>query len=428
MYWIIANRISEKSIPPSRDKSGETTDSPAEPGELACRATSQNSSRIGIGMAWIIAFGLVLAACAGFDSGKTDATSVDRNACRTLQPIPIEEIQVGQRVAGVNPAQSNSGEEWPQPEPELWQRIELQCVHDEGKTCEIVLLRPRMWLISKGAKLGATIELDMPEMGVAGQATIRSIERCPPIDSGPGNVVTGTFSHLPNAQLVDVRFETLADPVGCTANHPFWSSDRKTFVPARELQVGEKVHAEFGEQVSVVSVTPRPDLERVYNIEVYGEHVYLVSSLGIVVHNTCWFDEWGIEPKQKLPDLDTPSGADGSSHVTYVIKDRGGRVVYVGKASTSSGTPQQALQGRLGNHAHYNPSSGDVAEIIDVQRNADACAGAEQYFKTGFENQGAKLRNVNEPLNFRWNKNPGKSGLAKTMTKIHAFFVDWLGR
>jgi hypothetical protein len=34
-------------------------------------------------------------------------------------------------------------------------------------------------------------------------------------------------------------------------------------------------------------VSPRPQQERVYNLEVWRQHVYLVTNLGVLTHNAC---------------------------------------------------------------------------------------------------------------------------------------------
>ncbi|MCP4594564.1 MAG: hypothetical protein GY842_27855, partial [bacterium] len=71
---------------------------------------------------------------------------------------------------------------------------------------------------------------------------------------------------------------------GATATHPFWSLDRQAFVPAGDLTVGERIATLRGE-THVVSMTPHGAPETVYNLEVWGEHVYHVGRLAALVHN-----------------------------------------------------------------------------------------------------------------------------------------------
>ncbi|HMO16319.1 MAG TPA: polymorphic toxin-type HINT domain-containing protein [Pirellulaceae bacterium] len=72
-----------------------------------------------------------------------------------------------------------------------------------------------------------------------------------------------------------------------TAEHPFWSVTRDEFVPAGELVLGEEVVTIDGQIWRLTSITPRAGPETVYNFEVAGEHVYYVTSDGLLVHNSC---------------------------------------------------------------------------------------------------------------------------------------------
>jgi hypothetical protein len=69
------------------------------------------------------------------------------------------------------------------------------------------------------------------------------------------------------------------------ANHPFWSVDQQRFVAASELRPGGHVHTRKLGVAVIAYIAPRPNEHRVYNLEVYGEHVYEVSALGLLVHN-----------------------------------------------------------------------------------------------------------------------------------------------
>ncbi|MFN6108448.1 MAG: polymorphic toxin-type HINT domain-containing protein, partial [Planctomycetaceae bacterium] len=116
-------------------------------------------------------------------------------------------------------------------------------------------------------------------------AEVLAIEPCPPLASGPGRTVTGTFAHAA-ADVLDLEIEGLDTPLGCTANHPFWSADRHDFVPAGALTIGEHLQTESGTLRQVTRITPRrgPPVA-VFNLEVDAEHVYYVSTAGVLVHN-----------------------------------------------------------------------------------------------------------------------------------------------
>ncbi|MCY2966216.1 MAG: polymorphic toxin-type HINT domain-containing protein, partial [Planctomycetota bacterium] len=129
------------------------------------------------------------------------------------------------------------------------------------------------------------IHLDLPEIGAVGRAELVSLEPCPPIEPGQGRIVTGTFAHS-SAEVIDIEITGVEEPIGCTANHPFWSEDRQDFVQAGTLRIGENLRSESGTLLQVTRITPRtgPPVE-VFNLEVDAEHVYYVSAGGVLVHN-----------------------------------------------------------------------------------------------------------------------------------------------
>ncbi|MDO4551015.1 MAG: polymorphic toxin-type HINT domain-containing protein [Planctomycetia bacterium] len=94
------------------------------------------------------------------------------------------------------------------------------------------------------------------------------------------------FAHISDS-VIDLHIEDQDKPIGCTANHPFWSVDRQEFVEAGQLREGERLLLFNGETKRVIQNLPRPGPETVYNLEVFGEHVYLVTADGVLVHNYC---------------------------------------------------------------------------------------------------------------------------------------------
>jgi hypothetical protein len=51
------------------------------------------------------------------------------------------------------------------------------------------------------------------------------------------------------------------------------------------MELGERVQTFQGETKRIVLKLPRPGSHRVYNLEVYAEHVYFVGEQGLLVHN-----------------------------------------------------------------------------------------------------------------------------------------------
>jgi len=70
-----------------------------------------------------------------------------------------------------------------------------------------------------------------------------------------------------------------------TSNHSIYSADRLDFVPAGELRVGETLRNLDG-FVRIESIEQLGSEERVYNLEIHGEHVFRVAYSGVLVHNS----------------------------------------------------------------------------------------------------------------------------------------------
>jgi hypothetical protein len=129
------------------------------------------------------------------------------------------------------------------------------------------------------------IFLMLHELAAVGPAEVVRVEPCPPIEPDAGRLVTGTFSHH-SGEVLDIAVDGLSEPIGCTGAHPFWSADRQDFIPARDLALGETLRTESGTLRQIIRITPRrgPPVA-VFNLEVDVEHVYYVSTAGVLVHN-----------------------------------------------------------------------------------------------------------------------------------------------
>lgn len=192
-------------------------------------------------------------------------------------------------------------------DPAHWRSIELVMDHPNVGTCNITLLRPLPWITLTGAKVGQSIRLTMPEMGIMGPALVKSIGPCPPSKADPAKpappgqkyrAVTGTFKTA-NAVVLNLFVEGLSEPIGATASHPFYSVDRKGWVAAGDLRPGETLRTESG-TAKFVRAERKPGTETVYNLEVHKSHNFYVSKAKLLVHNNC------------VPDLATLKFSDGA--------------------------------------------------------------------------------------------------------------------
>jgi len=129
----------------------------------------------------------------------------------------------------------------------------------------------------------------MPEMGAEGLAEVLAVEPCPeppPLPAGcdpdQHRLVTGVFRHtaVEVCELILANGETIQ----VTPQHPFWSIDRQTWVPAGNLQPGEQLKTLTG-VVACETIQHRQDVQPVYNVEVDADHVYRVGEAGVLAHN-----------------------------------------------------------------------------------------------------------------------------------------------
>ena len=140
-----------------------------------------------------------------------------------------------------------------------------------------------------------------------------------------------------------------------TSNHSIYSADRLDFVPAGELRVGETLRNLEGD-VRIESIEQFGSEERVYNLEIHGEHVFRVASSGLLVHNSSgaqanapssggkihsvYEDGKQVLAGQQPPRLGAAKpmpGAEGSH--TQLRWDTKNNRVYQGREFDSNGNP-----------------------------------------------------------------------------------------
>lgn len=280
----------------------------------------------------------------------------------------IEDVAIFDRLAGSNPALSDAERALPEPDPATWRVLRLRMTEEGGGRLRIRLARPLTWIELAGAEPGGWISLDLPEMGAVGRAEVLAIDACPPLWPGRGNVVTGTFTHEAGANLVTVRFSGGIEPIGVTDNHPFWSEDRRDFIPVGRLRHGERVRTKTG-TAEVIAVAKRPG-EMVYNLEVHGEHVYEVSSMGVLVHNSCagfnpamrqaqdWLKARGFDPSKATPFASRMSERFGGGRINGMRHDNVG---YRIEFDARSGAHINVFAGKeIGPHFTFSQNEADM--------------------------------------------------------------------
>jgi hypothetical protein len=261
---------------------------------------------------------------------------------RAIGEQPIESIRVGQRVIAHNPLPDSSARTSDAEvgvDAATWRLLRLRAEErwPDGTldVVEVETLQPPEWVAAHRARPGAWVPLplDLLEMGLPEtlRARVMANEPCPDIPAGPGSVVLTTVNHL-NPELYEL---TLADAAGRessarpTGLHKFYSEDRGAWTNTRDLRDGERLRSIDG-PLTVERLTRVPGVHRVYNLTVAGEHVYHVSSLGLLSHNNvpCGATSGAVPTKLHKNRRDYV----GESHV-YVIKAPDGTVYKVGKSS-----------------------------------------------------------------------------------------------
>ena len=245
---------------------------------------------IGTGLFWLLHGGEAGQSAAPQVTQTTfvSHTSDDPTPSPGVTTRNIEDIRVGDRVIARNPQVSEHERAgWREPDEDTWGFFKLEMPLPQHGVLEIEIIRPLEWEPWNSARAGDVIPLDLPEMGAVGSARVVETATRPPIQQSPdGQVVTATFRHPPSTDVLNVVFEGSDTPVGVTSNHLFWSVEANDYLQIGEMSVGDRLLTQQGEVRRIVSLQPRARPQRVYNLEVYGEHVYFVGACGILAHNT----------------------------------------------------------------------------------------------------------------------------------------------
>ena len=166
------------------------------------------------------------------------------------------------------------------------------------------------------------------------------------------NPATGQLESKPVKQIFrrttyHLRHLTFESPTGArqtfetTDEHPFWSHGAARWIPAGDLQPGDRVIDPHGGQSQLIAThrDPHPEGVTVYNFEVEGFHSYFVAGKGpggqpVLVHNTC-----RVSPKTgRLQELRPSKGGTGPNRWHNSL-DAQGRFIYAPKGAVQ-------LQGR----------------------------------------------------------------------------------
>ena len=201
------------------------------------------------------------------------------------EQVAIENIRLGDRVETTSSHPRTRV-------PHSWMAAYLRLATDDGtgRVFHIGLLRPKTWFAAQGVSApGDELFLELGELGATGRAVIQRIDESPHIGEGNGRLVLMTATHASN-DVYELSFVEGGEALRGTGGHPLYSLDRDDWVSVRDLQVGERLQTAEG-AVAVEALEKVRGEHRVYNLEVEGDHEYLVGEAGVRAHNTCVLDD-----------------------------------------------------------------------------------------------------------------------------------------
>ncbi len=202
---------------------------------------------------------------------------------RTITKRSIESVAIGSRVSGDNPRPWDFDGEFGVPDQATWQLAKFSLQKEAGNWVDVEMIRPAGYWQAQGAIPGNYVFMQFPELEASGLAKVKSLNVCPAIAQGEGNVVTARIVTRQVAELVEIEVEGGYTLTG-TPLHPIWSIERQDWVELGELEVGEHLWSDAG-PVEIVRTCILTTGQSVYNLEVHGHHIYQVGKLGLLVHN-----------------------------------------------------------------------------------------------------------------------------------------------
>jgi len=228
----------------------------------------------------------------------------------------------------------------------------------------IEVARSRRWATEQGIAEGATVPIDLPEIGIHGTASVIAVRPAPREQSGTGCLVTSRITHVAD-QLLSVRLSSGSE-LSLTPAHRLFIEGRG-WTPAGEMKAGESLRADRGE-VRVLGILPGARNKPVYNLEVAMAHSYRVGTDEVWAHNQC-------------PILER-LGSDEALHQSYVrlaervrFLEEDGSIVNAQftralKSLEKGKIDVDSLMNTLIRQAHYYYKNGNlrVVEFQDLER------------------------------------------------------------
>src|SRR5258706_8708655 len=135
-----------------------------------------------------------------------------------LGPRPIEGYRLGLRVHTSCIGEASASPT--NPEPATLRELKLDYVDpSSGRRMELSFLRQTKQV--EGLHPGDTVRLKVLELELEGSARVLDVKPCPPLEQGPGHLVTGTI-RSDAEDVFSLRLTGIVAPIQATGRHPFY--------------------------------------------------------------------------------------------------------------------------------------------------------------------------------------------------------------
>ena len=155
--------------------------------------------------------------------------------------------------------------------------------------------------------------------------------------------------------LVDIDLD--GETISATRHHPFWVERSNGWLAAQDLGQGIELFSGSQGPVRIKSAEIHSRKSTTFNLEISGTHNYFVGQAGVLVHN-------GSDPQN--PEQRQSDFADSTRRQStiYIIRDRAGNVVYVGKTYQGEGDPRTRFGQHLQKKPHWRANGYYISEVI----------------------------------------------------------------
>ncbi len=176
----------------------------------------------------------------------------------------------------------------------FWKTRRIVKARDSGRTISLPVLQQlcfargtRVWMSDGSTKPIESIKSGDLVMCDSDPELANGAEEC---------VVERTYERVaPSILIIEVSYGDGAFEIASTPEHPFFLQERRVYIAAGKLRVGQEFHSAGQVACTVRKKSEVVDPIVVYNFEVSHAHNYYIGddteSIQLLVHNTCPFEE-----------------------------------------------------------------------------------------------------------------------------------------